>query len=188
MWSTTSQRAAISPPGVDRLQLMFPEGDRNDAGPFAADCTTAGAGAGAGSGATVTVTGAGAGAGVTVTVTAGADTGDGAGLLDVARVEPADDEHPARVNAANATSHSCRRTMRCGACRFAVIREGSREGLGGFLALRHRRGPLRLTNSVMISRCRSQTTRADGRSGGRQGHRLVTDNNNRILTFAPDPE
>lgn len=96
----------MSPPGVDRLQLMFPDGDRNDAGPFAADCTTTVVGACAGAGATVTVTGAGAGAGVMVTVTVGADMGDGAGLSDVAWVEPADEEHPAKVNAASATSHS----------------------------------------------------------------------------------
>ena len=88
---------------------MFPEGERNDAGPFAAACTTTVVGAGAGAGATVTVTGAGAGAGacagVAVTVTVGTDTGDAAGLADGAWVEPAD-EQPARANAANATSHS----------------------------------------------------------------------------------
>jgi hypothetical protein len=109
VWSTTSQRAAVSPPEAYIKQLMLPDGDRKVPGDSC--CTTgAGAGSGDGGGATVTVTGAGAGAGagagVTVTVTVGADTGDGAGLLDVARVEPADDEHPARVTAANATSHS----------------------------------------------------------------------------------
>ena len=86
---------------------MFPDGDWNDAGPFAATCTTV---VGAGAGATVTVTGAGAGAGacagVAVTVTVGADTGDGPGLSDVAVVEPADDEQPAKAIAASATSHS----------------------------------------------------------------------------------
>ena len=99
----------MSPPGVDRVQLMFPDGDRNDAGPSVATCTTV---VGAGAGATVTVTGAGAGAGagacagVAVTVTVGADIGDGAGLSDVALVEPADDEQPAKASAASATSHS----------------------------------------------------------------------------------
>ena len=72
----------MSPPGVDRLQLMFPDGERNDAGPFAADCTTTVAGAGAGSAATVTVAGAGAGSGVAITVTVGADAGEVAGLVD----------------------------------------------------------------------------------------------------------
>jgi len=97
----------MSPPGVDRLQLMFPDGDRNDAGPFAADCTTTVVGAGAGAGATVTVTGAGAGAGlgVAVTVTVGAETGDAAGPVDGEWTEPADDEHPAKANEASATSH-----------------------------------------------------------------------------------
>jgi len=96
---------------VDRLQLMFPDGDRNDAGPFAADCTTTVVGAGAGAGATVTVTGAGAGAGagaglgVAVTVTVGGETGDAAGPADGEWVEPADDEQPAKASAASATSH-----------------------------------------------------------------------------------
>jgi hypothetical protein len=96
----------MSPPGVDRLQLMLPDGERNDAGPFAADCTTTVVGAGAGSAATVTVTGAGAaagaGAGVAVTVTVGAGAAAGLG----AWAEPAVEEHPARANAASARSHS----------------------------------------------------------------------------------
>ena len=104
----------MSPPGVDRLQLMFPDGDRNDAGPLPADCTTAVVGPGAGAGDAVTVTGegaaAGAGAGVAVTVTVGAE------LADVACVEPAEEEHPARANAASARSHSC------GRYRFSLMR------------------------------------------------------------------
>jgi hypothetical protein len=107
VWSTTSQRAAISPPGVDRLQLMFPEGDRNDAGPFAAGCAAVVCG-----GATVTVT---VDVGAAVAVTVGAEVGvgavvevDGAGVSDVAwtAAEPADEEHPATATAASATSHA----------------------------------------------------------------------------------
>jgi len=112
---------------------MFPEGERNDAGPFAAACTTTVVGAGAGAGATVTVTGAGAdtgagaSAGVAVTVTVGADTGDAAGMAVGAGVEPAD-EQPANATAVRATNQ-----------RFLFMREGSRDGLGGFLARRDER-------------------------------------------------
>ena len=84
---------------------MFPEGDRNDAGPFAAGCAAVVCG-----GATVTVD---VGAAVAVTVDADVGVGavvevDGAGVSDVAwtAVEPADEEHPATATAASATSHA----------------------------------------------------------------------------------